>query len=130
MTTPSIPDLSGLIPSKWKAVVALIGTGLSFILPFVLEATSALPSPWPAIIGAVLWLLTAFGVLQAPYLKPGTVAAPVEAVKPGEPVVTAAGKVGRTATGDEHQGHVHTNTLPPNDLSGYVNPFPPLRDQL
>lgn len=69
MTTP---DLSFIIPKKYKAVVALVGTGLSFVVPFVLEASDSLPSPWPAVLGAVLWLLTALGVLQAPYAPKGT----------------------------------------------------------
>lgn len=79
MTTP---DLSFIIPSKAKAWVGLVGAGLSFVVPFILEATEGLPAPWPAIIGAVLWLLTALGVYKAPYRPTGTVLVPEEAVTP------------------------------------------------
>ncbi|MGA5467188.1 hypothetical protein [Mycobacterium sp. NPDC050041] len=129
MTTPiPVPDLSGLIPSKAKALVALIGAGLSFIVPFVLEVSTTLPDPWPAVIGGVLWLLTAFGVLQRPFLKPGTVVVAAEDVKPGATVVTPKGAVGTKPT-DGPYDHVATrpNTSTANaPLSGYTNPFPPL----
>ena len=51
MTTP---DLSFIIPQKYKTIVGAIGTGLAFVVPFLLEVTDSLPSPWPAVIGAVL----------------------------------------------------------------------------
>lgn len=124
MTQP-IPDLSGLIPSKWKAWVALIGTGLTFLVPFILEAQTALPPLWSAAVGLLLWVLTALGVLRAPYLKPGTVVTPETAVKTGGTVVTPAGKVGTKVDG-EHTDHVHIDT----GLDGYTNPFPPISDQL
>lgn len=79
MTTP---DLSFIIPTKYKTYVGLIGAGLSFLVPFVLEATEGLPAPWPAVIGAVLWILTALGVYKAPYKPTGTVLVPEETVKP------------------------------------------------
>lgn len=79
------PDLSYLIPSKWKAVVALVGSALSFLVPYILEVTNGLPAPWPAVVGVVLFILTAFGAYKAPYKPPGTVLAPAEAIPPGTP---------------------------------------------
>ena len=80
MTVP--PDLSGIIPKKYKTYIALVGGALGFLVPFILEATEGLPAPWPAVIGAVVWLLTAFGVYQAPYKPEGTVLVPQDVVKP------------------------------------------------
>lgn len=79
MTTP--PDLSFLVPAKYKTYVALIGTGLSFVVPFILEVTEGLSAPWPAVIGAVLWVLTALGVYAAPYKPNGAVLVSEDAVK-------------------------------------------------
>lgn len=76
MTTPGTPDLSFLIPKKYKTLVGLIGTGLSFLVPLVLQYTDALPSPWPAVIGFVLWVLTVLGIYRAPYVPTGAVIAP------------------------------------------------------
>jgi hypothetical protein len=70
------PDLSFIIPSKWKAGAALVGSALSFVVPYVLQVTDSLPSPWPAVIGVVLFLLSALGVYHAPYAPTGTVLVP------------------------------------------------------
>lgn len=70
--TTNLPDLSSIIPSKAKTWVTLIGGLLTFIAPFTLEATQALPAPYPAIIGFVLLVLTALGVYHAPYAPAGT----------------------------------------------------------
>ena len=82
MTTP---DLSFIIPTKYKAIVGLIGTGLSFAVPLVLQYTDSLPAPWPAVIGFVLWVLTVLGIYHAPYAPPGAVLVPPTAVKPPPP---------------------------------------------
>jgi hypothetical protein len=50
-----------------KSWVALIGSLLAFIVPWVVQVSVGLPAPWPALVGAVVALLTAFGVYQAPY---------------------------------------------------------------
>ena len=50
-----------------KAWVSLIGSLLTFIVPWVVQVSTTLPEPWPALIGAVVALLTAFGVYHAPY---------------------------------------------------------------
>lgn len=73
MTTP---DLSSLIPSKYKAVVGLIGSALSFAVPYILEVTNGLSAPWPVVVGVVLFILTALGIYKAPYVPPGAVVAP------------------------------------------------------
>lgn len=88
MTTP---DLSFIIPSKAKAWVGLVGTGLSFVVPLILEVTDGLPSPWPAVIGAVLWILTALGIYRVPYAPKGTVLVPEETVAPPLRTVESTG---------------------------------------
>lgn len=70
------PDLSGLVPLKWKTWVGLLGSALSFAVPYVLEVTNALPSPWPAVVGVVLFALSALGIYKAPYKPVGTVLVP------------------------------------------------------
>ena len=50
-----------------KSWVALIGSLLTFIVPWAVNASASLPDPWPALIGGVVALLTAFGVYHAPY---------------------------------------------------------------
>jgi len=50
-----------------KSWVALIGSLLTFIIPWVVQVSANLPAPWPALVGAVVALLTAFGVYRAPY---------------------------------------------------------------
>lgn len=73
MTTP---DLSGLIPAKYKTIVGVIGSLLSFIVPLVLSVEQYLPSPWPSVIGGVLVVLTGLGIYHAPYKPAGTVLVP------------------------------------------------------
>jgi protein-S-isoprenylcysteine O-methyltransferase Ste14 len=67
------PDLSFIIPSKAKAWVGLLGSALSFVVPFVLQVTDSLPAPWPAVIGVVLFLLSALGIYKVPNTPPGSV---------------------------------------------------------
>ncbi len=50
-----------------KSWVALIGSLLTLIVPWVVTATAHLPAPWPALVGAVVAVLTALGVYRAPY---------------------------------------------------------------
>jgi hypothetical protein len=50
-----------------KSWVGLIGSLLTFIIPWAVQVSTTLPPPWPALIAAVVALLTAFGVYQAPY---------------------------------------------------------------
>ena len=83
MTAP--PDLSYLIPSKWKTVVGLIGSALSFAIPYVLEVTDGLPAPWPMLIGIALFILTALGIYRAPYKPAGTVLVQKSDVPKGTP---------------------------------------------
>ena len=80
MTTP---DLSGLIPTKYKTYVAIIGGALGLFVPQLLELTADLPQPWPLVIGGIIWVLTVFGVYKAPYAPTGAVLAPAET--PGIP---------------------------------------------
>jgi hypothetical protein len=50
-----------------KTWVALLGSLLTFAVPFVVQLTAGLPEPWPALIGAAVALATALGVYHAPY---------------------------------------------------------------
>ena len=50
-----------------KAWVGLLGSFLTFLIPWVVQESDHLPYPWPIVIGAVVALLTAFGVYHAPY---------------------------------------------------------------
>ena len=50
-----------------KSWVALVGSLLTFIIPWVVQYSTLLPAPWPAVIGAVVAVLTAVGVYHAPY---------------------------------------------------------------
>jgi len=50
-----------------KAWVGLIGSLLTFIVPWVVQYSAFLPAPWPAVIAAVVAVLTFFGVYHAPY---------------------------------------------------------------
>jgi len=61
-----------------KSWVALVGSLLTFIIPWVVQYSTLLPAPWPAIIGAVVAILTAVGVYHAPYqpVTPPTAAQP------------------------------------------------------
>jgi len=85
MTTPVVT------PSKMKAVIALVGSLLSAAIPFVLQYSTALPTPWPALIGGVVALLTMLGVYHAPYAPTGTVLKPTDSPAPATPPQTPSG---------------------------------------
>jgi hypothetical protein len=44
--------------SKMKTWIGLAGSLLAFIVPLALEVSDSLPSPWPAVIGALVAILT------------------------------------------------------------------------
>ena len=69
-------DLSTVVPLRYKTIVGLIGSVLSFAVPLIVSVEQYLPSPWPAVIGAVLSLLTALGIYKVPYAPAGTVLVP------------------------------------------------------
>ena len=50
-----------------KSWVALLGSMLTLIIPTLVQASYSLSAPWPAVIGAVVAVLTAVGVYEAPY---------------------------------------------------------------
>ena len=50
-----------------KSWVALLGSLATFIVPWIVQYSAFLPAPWPAVIGAVVAILTAVGVYHAPY---------------------------------------------------------------
>jgi hypothetical protein len=79
MTTSVIP------PSTAKSWVALVGSALAVAVPLVLSVATYLPEPWPAVVGAVIALLTAAGVYKAPYKPADTVIAPTTSVDPPAP---------------------------------------------
>ena len=91
-------QLETLVPSKAKAWVALIGSVLSLIIPYVLAISESLPEPWPAVIGVAVAVLTALGVYRAPYKPTDTVLAPKEAVPPEVPTDETPGVVAAPPT--------------------------------
>ena len=58
-----------------KSWTAFIGSLLTLIIPILLQFSPMFPPPWPAVIGAVIAVLTAFGVYHAPYQPVGRNAA-------------------------------------------------------
>jgi hypothetical protein len=69
-------NIETIIPTKYKAIVGLIGSLLSFVVPYVVQVEQYLPSPWPVVIGAVIAGLTFLGIVKAPYVPQGAVLAP------------------------------------------------------
>ncbi len=49
-----------------KSWAALIGSLLAVAIPALVQASHSMSAPWPAVIGAVVAVLTAIGVYQAP----------------------------------------------------------------
>ena len=72
MTTP----ITTVEPSKAKTWIAVVGGLLTVVVPLIVSVSTYLPEPWPAVIGAVVALLTAFGVYKAPYKPGGTTVVP------------------------------------------------------
>lgn len=62
-----------------KAWAGLIGSFLTFIIPWVVQESEHLPQPWPYVIAAVVAILTAVGIYHAPYSP-----------APGSPAKTSA----------------------------------------
>lgn len=50
-----------------KAWTALAGSILTLVIPWIVQASAAMPPPWPAVIGGIVAVLTALGVYRAPY---------------------------------------------------------------
>jgi predicted anti-sigma-YlaC factor YlaD len=74
MSTPL--NIDTIVPTKYKAIVGLVGSLLTFALPVIVDAEKWLPQPWPVIIAGVLGVLTFFGIVKAPYVPEGAVLAP------------------------------------------------------
>lgn len=50
-----------------KSWVALVGSLLTFIVPWIVQYSAFLPAPWPSVIAAAVAIATAVGVYHAPY---------------------------------------------------------------
>lgn len=50
-----------------KSWTALVGAFLAFLVPSLLQWSLSAPPPWPAVVGALVSVLTAVGVYNAPY---------------------------------------------------------------
>lgn len=50
-----------------KSWVALLGSFLTFLVPWVVQQSANLPAPWPSLIAAVVAIASAVGVYHAPY---------------------------------------------------------------
>lgn len=72
----TVPDLSNLIPLKYKTYVAAISGILTLVVPWILQAATSLPEPWPQVVGLVIFILGLFGVYHAPYVPTGGVVVP------------------------------------------------------
>lgn len=81
MTQPVQPTITTVEPSKSKTWVAALGGALTVIVPIVLSIGTSLPEPWPALIAAVVAVLTAVGVYRAPYKQQGTTVVPTAELK-------------------------------------------------
>jgi hypothetical protein len=75
MTAPSI-NLEDIVPSKAKTWVALVGTLLTFVGPYILAETDALPAWAGFAVGLFFFIATVLGVYKAPYKPAGTTLAP------------------------------------------------------
>lgn len=64
-----------------KAWLSLVGGLLTVLIPVIVQMSASLPPPWPSIIGAIVAILTAFGVYQVPN-KTVTPIPPVADAKP------------------------------------------------
>lgn len=49
-----------------KTWTSLIGTIITLVIPYLLQISPSFPAPWPAIVAAILAILTAFGVYKVP----------------------------------------------------------------
>jgi len=113
VTTPNI-DLESIVPSKAKAWVGLFGSLVTFVGPYVLSSTDALPAPWPVVIGIVFAVLTTLGIYKAPYKPTGTVLAPVEAVTPPSELPAAT---------PDNPRPISDKVIGPNIGRDYQNPW-------
>lgn len=110
MSTPNI-DLESIVPSKAKTWIGLVGSLVTFIGPFILSSTDALPPPWPVIIGVVFAVLTALGIYKAPYKPEGTVLAQAYRESPPSELPTAT------------PDNPVTPSVPPQITGKYENPW-------
>lgn len=104
MTTPT-PTITTLEPSKAKTWVAAVGGALTIVVPIVLSVSTNLPEPWPAVISAVVAVLTAVGVYKAPYRPEGTTTVPTRELEqvatPLAPTSTTVSTIAQsTSNGD------------------------------
>lgn len=81
MTQPTTPAITTIEPSKSKTWIAAIGGALTVVVPIVLSVSTNLPEPWPAVISAIVAVLTAVGVYKAPYKPQGTTTVPTAELK-------------------------------------------------
>lgn len=62
-----------------KAWLSLLGGLLTVVIPLLVQVSGSLPEPWPAVIGAVVAVLTALGVYRVPNKLPAnTVLVPAD----------------------------------------------------
>lgn len=116
-------NIEGVVPTKYKAIVAIISGLLTIGVPWILQASTSLPSPWPGVIGLVIAALGALGVYRVPAVPDGHVIVPVSVAQAG--VNASAGATVPTS-------QTSTVSAPPNTSigikgggmgTGYRNPW-------
>jgi len=65
-----------------KTWASLLGTLLTLIVPWALQISQALPPPWPAVVAAIMAILTAMGVYKVPNAPYQQNPAPANPVNP------------------------------------------------
>jgi hypothetical protein len=69
-------DLATIVPTKYKTIVGLVGSVVTFVVPLIVSVQDYLPAPWPAVLGVALSILTALGIYTVPFKPSGTTLAP------------------------------------------------------
>jgi hypothetical protein len=69
-------NIQTIVPTKYKGIVATVGTILTALVPYVIQAEQWLPAGWALGIGFAIAALTSLGVIGAPYVPKGAVLAP------------------------------------------------------
>ena len=118
MTAPVV-DITEVVPSKIKTWIGLIGSLLTFVVPYALQYAVYLPDPWPVVIGAVIAALTALGIYKAPYTPDDATVVKNDEIK----AIGASDPINVNIPGVPNTPVLDGKTLPPEDPGQYRNPW-------